>query len=148
MDHGMLLYSHRSLFFLSLPSRWKARAKNTAGKKMPSVLHSLFSTAQCTRQKHPLNIGVYGSRRRENARVKPPCSFDHLSAFAAYSFYPSLPPIDFSRFGFSFFHRVAAFPSISDERIVTLSSPLFRSYPLCLRHLASRGRFSASLRPA
>lgn len=53
------------------------REKNaTASVPIPA------STAQCTRQKHPLNIGVYGPRRGKSARVKPPWSFGHLSAFA------------------------------------------------------------------
>lgn len=41
----------------------RACAENTAKKKMlPSGIISA-STAQCTWQKHPLNIGVYGPRR-------------------------------------------------------------------------------------
>lgn len=68
---------HRSLLHGAKRARKILREKNaTASAPIPA------STAQCTRQKHPLNIGVYGPRRGKSARVKPPWSFGHLSAFA------------------------------------------------------------------
>lgn len=67
---------HRSLLHGAKRARKILREKNaTASVPIPA------STAQCTRQKHPLNIGVYGPRRGKSARVKPPWSFGHLSAF-------------------------------------------------------------------
>lgn len=90
MDHGASRhYIPLVFFFFPLPllshlhTQCKARAENTAGRKnaTASVLIPA-STAQCTRQKHPLNIGVYGPRRGKSTRVKPPWSFGHLSAFA------------------------------------------------------------------
>lgn len=88
---AIILHPGFSSFFLSLPSLLtapsctvqSARGKYCGKKMPPRPLPFPPSTAQCTRQKHPLNIGVYGPRRGKSARVKPPWSFGHLSALAA-----------------------------------------------------------------
>lgn len=118
------------------------REKYRGGKNAAVRSHFPFSTAQCTRQKHPLNIGVYGPRREKGARVKPPWSFGHLSTFAAYSFYLSLP-IDFSLSLSLFLSLLPPRFSLHQWRththtsipLISFSSSLFGPY----------GRFSVSL---
>lgn len=89
MDHGArraiilpLLIPGRFLPFFfhplrALPLAQPAEArkilrgkKNTAAPSVP--IPASTHRAQCTRRKHPLNIGVYGPRRGKSARVKPP----------------------------------------------------------------------------
>lgn len=144
---ALLFVSFFFCLFLSLLTVESAREKYRGKKKFRSRFP--FSTAQCTRQKHPLNIGVYGPRRGKGAR--------ELSLHGHFAIYPRsrtlficlLPstfPLSSFFLSFSrFFHRVAAFLSIGAECILILPFPLFRSHSLCSRQLGPCGRFSASL---
>lgn len=136
MDHGASRHYTSPgflLFFFPLPlAQCKAHAENTARKNATASVPIPASTAQCTRQKHPLNIGVFGPRRGKSTRVKPLWSFGHLSVFAVLFFCLSssqfrlLSFVEYSLLSISLFR----FFSLNQRRMHTLILSSKSNFPL------------------